>query len=405
MDDRRFAGFDGLRGVAILAILAWHGAFAVGYRVNALMPIKPFVLAGWLGVDLFFALSGFLITSLILREEAASAAGSEGRPGFSLARFYLRRALRILPIFYVVFLIEAFVLARFPLFVSVNGAAMERAGSALGLLPYALFLGNYAFAYGSSWFDVQVAPGNAFVVFWSLCVEEHFYLLWPLFLTFVRGARARVAAGLLTCASILGLRVWGLGAGWRPEHAFHIVSHYRIDSLLWGGLGAIAFAYGRAARDRWRRLALGAQAAVGGCLLVAGFFSGVPKPMKVAMGWGLTFVAVGATLLLLELAHRPASVLARALEVRPLVWLGRLSYAIYLIHFPVMDVGRQIFFAAGYPAGVLGYLIALGLFTLLAVAVALPLHFLIERPFLRLKSRFGARATSRLRTAEAPAPP
>lgn len=136
----RFAGFDGVRAIAILAVILWHGAIVNQFPLEAMGPLRPLVLSGWMGVDLFFALSGFLITSLLLREERRRAS-VDGCRRFSLSGFYTRRALRILPVFVVVFVLQTFVLSGH--LSSVNGDKILASNSPFGVWPYATFWGNY----------------------------------------------------------------------------------------------------------------------------------------------------------------------------------------------------------------------------------------------------------------------
>src|SRR5512146_2421844 len=105
--------FDGVRGLAILLVIAYHTVGATAYPDATLGWARPLLMSGWAGVDIFFALSGFLITTLLLREENRERLA--GRPArFSLSRFYLRRALRILPAFFAVFALNVFVFSRLP---------------------------------------------------------------------------------------------------------------------------------------------------------------------------------------------------------------------------------------------------------------------------------------------------
>ena len=228
-DASRFRGFDGLRGIAILMVIVYHGIIASTFPLAALGPLRPLFLAGWTGVDLFFALSGFLITSLLLREEGRAVRAGQP-PHFSLWRFYLRRVFRILPAFYAVFLLDVFVFSQSRLFASAFVDNIRE--SPLGLLPYGTFWTNYHVAYGERWWGAAMSrPRGAFEVFWSLCVEEHFYLLWPLFLLLVKSTRARIAVSIGVCLVLAGLRYAAISLGWDTPLAVHYASHYRLDSL------------------------------------------------------------------------------------------------------------------------------------------------------------------------------
>jgi len=308
---KRFLGFDGLRAIAILLVVLWHSAIVIQFPQELMGPLRPIVMSGWMGVDLFFALSGFLITSLLLREEARNEEVGLGQR-FSIGGFYLRRSLRILPVFLVVFLIQTFVLSGY--LPSVNGDEILESGSAFGVWPYATFWGNYFVAWKSIWKNhLAVHAGLGYQAYWSLCVEEHFYLLWPVFLLLVKRSRLRIAiavsACVLMCAARFVVRVEHLV----PHQHIHTLSHYRMDSIV------------------------------------------------------------------------------RILELRPLTFIGRLSYAMYLIHFQAIDLSGNIY-AVEPSAPTISNL--LGYFSLnvgISIAIAYVLHILVERPFLLLKERLRVR--------------
>lgn len=371
-----------MRAIAILAVISWHSALASQFPLEALGPVQALVTSGWAGVDLFFALSGFLITTLLLREEA-----ERGR--FSLSRFYLRRALRILPVFYAVFILLTFVLARSSWFASVRVMHVWQKGSALGLWPYATFWGNYFTGYFQGAFSRPVYnPGDAFLVFWSLCVEEHFYLLWPLVLLGVRSARVRVSVALAVCLALAALRFFAWSNQWDPESTIHTASHYRLDSLLIGSLGALMFD-SACLRPRALRIVGLTAAGVSAYLVADGSLSVRPAGNALGASLGLSAVAVASTVALMELRRLPLAPWTRALEARPFKYLGRLSYAMYLIHFPMIDLGRRLYFSVPRSATLGNFLVATCWFTLLSVAAAAVLHHAVERPFLQLKRRLG----------------
>jgi peptidoglycan/LPS O-acetylase OafA/YrhL len=384
-DRWRVPGLDGLRALAILLVIVWHVVFSTRFPTARFGPLEPFVRATWSGVDLFFALSGFLITSLMLREERRNAAA--GRPAtFSLRRFYLRRTLRILPTFYVVFALLALVLPLSPVFRSVQVAQLHASGSRFGLWPYATFWGNYFASYASR-YVVATSPGAAFGVFWSLCVEEHFYLLWPLFLRAVRGRRARVAAVLCVCAALPVLRFVAQVAGFDNSVSVHNASHFRFDSLLWGALAALTL------ESRWlddapRRALLAAVTAVVALLVGSHHLGVLPRGSPFGDAVGLSALALGGALLVADFARRPEQ-LARRLDAAPLRLVGRLSYAMYLVHIPMIDVAKAVVYRYSRAATLGNLALLIALTTALSVAVAWVLHRLVERPFLKLKARFG----------------
>lgn len=380
-----FRGFDGLRAVAILLVILWHGATTTRFPTGALGPLRPLVAMGWAGVDLFFALSGFLITSLILREERRAEV-TVGQARFSLRRFYLRRALRILPVFYAVFFLNTYLFSgSLP---SVEGRRVLDSASPLGLWPYATFWGNYFGAYHPHFGNGVVFPGTAYAVLWSLCVEEHFYLLWPSFLALVKPWRRRIGAAVVACLIMAILRFVSQSAPSGDPSTIPQLSHLRMDSILWGAVGAILIDR-IPSRATPRRLALAVGAGMIVWLVARGDLSAVSRPSAFGIAIGLTLLALVSTVLLVELIKVPDSWLARALEWAPIAWVGRLSYAMYLIHFQAIDLGRQLVFSTPRAPTLTNFLLVQAVFVLLSVAGAAVLHILVERPFLRLKDRFG----------------
>jgi len=380
-------GLDGLRAFAIGLVIVWHVLVSTRFPITRFGPLAPFLRTTWAGVDLFFALSGFLITSLLLREEDRNAARG-GPATFSLGKFYLRRTLRILPVFYAVFALLVVVAARFPSMQSVRVAQLHATGSPLGLWPYALFFGNYYWAYVVS-FRLHLNPGNAFLVFWSLCIEEHFYLLWPLALRLVKRLQLRLALALGLCILLPTLRFLETRADPSMHVTVHFASHYRIDALLCGALVALGV-HGGWLGDRSRRTLLALALGTVFALIVTHQLTLVPHGTPLGSGLGLTALAMSGALLSAELAQQPTSRFARGLDLAPLRVMGRLSYAMYLVHFPMLDLAKRVVyrFSRAPTFANLGLLIALT--TLFSLASAWVLHRLVERPFLKLKDRFAA---------------
>jgi peptidoglycan/LPS O-acetylase OafA/YrhL len=373
----RFRGFDGLRGIAILLVIVYHGVLATRYPHTMLGPARQLLLAGWTGVDLFFALSGFLITSLLLREEQREVAAARP-PRFSLGRFYVRRVFRILPAFYAVLWLDVFVFSRFAVIPAADLGSIAK--TRFGLWPFASFWGNYAIAY------LGAAPAGAYDVFWSLCVEEHFYLLWPLFLMLAKSLRIRVAVAVAVGALLAVLRYIAIATGWEPPIAVHYLSHYRIDSILWGGTAALLSSRLRLS-DRPRRLLIMAGAALVLGLILTDTMSVFPVGKPLGFSLGFTLLSLTASLLLLELVAQPGTWVARLLEFPMLVRLGKVSYGMYLLHLPMMDLGMVLLFASPRQPTPLNLLLAIVLFVVMAYAAAWVLYRIVEKPCLAIKDR------------------
>jgi peptidoglycan/LPS O-acetylase OafA/YrhL len=366
---------DGLRGVAILLVLLRHswGPFAVS--VDLTVPVvgwnaAVFLANGWVGVDLFFVLSGFLITAHILHESARNAGSWYWRP------YVARRALRIVPAYYAVL---ALVLAgAFPYY--------EVGGEYLGarVAYHLLFLQDYL-------------PANFVVAFWSLGVEEKFYLLAPpLVLVFARRARPgawpALVVGLLVAAVSLRALV-ALRAGpiddytsffYRLRSPFHVT----LDPLLVG----VGIALIHAQRERWPTLT---SRTAGNIVAVAGLgaflaLTATHEMMMEITWWDKTLQPLAVALAFGALVHgalfgdRPAALLRGV----ALFLLARLSYCLYLVHMPLIPLALQLTGPAdGGTTGFAAFAVCL---LGLSIAVALVLHFGVEKPFLQLKSKIGA---------------
>jgi peptidoglycan/LPS O-acetylase OafA/YrhL len=338
---------DGVRGVAVLMVVALH----LGYGFFPSRSQDLFV-GGFIGVDVFFVLSGFLITGLLVEERVRTG-------GLSFRRFYWRRAYRLLP---AVAVLGAVHLA----YVVVVGDPLGPEVRSLGSM--ALYVNNWAQAAG---WDMRADLAHA----WSLSIEEQFYALWPivvLLLLRVRERRAIVGAILAVAltAALWRWRLWDTtgfdGAYFRTDS--------RIDNLLIGAAAALAWRWGWVSDA----LARGAAAVALPGLLALGLYLDQDKGDQVFAG-GLTLAAVfGAGLVLGAAAGTsPWQPLLRA---RPLVTVGRVSYGVYLWHVPIIYMVRR--HADGLP-GLVQVVVAL-----VATAVAVTASWvLVERPFLERKDR------------------
>jgi peptidoglycan/LPS O-acetylase OafA/YrhL len=365
---------DGLRGVAVLLVLAYHLRLVPG---------------GFLGVDVFFVLSGFLITTLLVEEW-------RDRGSVSLRRFYLRRFLRLTPALAVLLL---GCLLYTTCFRPPTEAAAYRREMAV------------AACYVSNWPTVHGVPMGTLGHTWSLSVEEQFYLLWPLLLVGLlrlgvgpRGLAAVAAAGALASAG-LRLALHRLHRAGAP-HPFeadlqHMTRVYsgldtRADALLVGCLVGVLAAANLLPRSRrfvrWTGLAsVAAVAALGSFVLTRSLGRSYPQLFD-----GLfTVFALAVGVVLVRLVSAPSRVGSAVLGAAPLVWVGRLSYGLYLFHIPFILWCCPALGDGDRPAPA-DTLLILAL-TFAAAAVS---YYAVERPCLRLKDRLRPRA---LPPADAPA--
>ena len=349
--NRRVLALDGARALCILSVLFAHASGTGVIPITRLM--KP---AGDLGVRGFFVLSGFLITGLLLRDD--------GRPlGLAMRDFYVRRALRIFPAFYV-FIAGVLVLASF-------GLATWSSHDALFAATYSMnFHGERVWSLGH---------------LWSLAVEEQFYLLWPAILLALRPRRATSAlVAAVVLAPLVRLAVFYLWPAQRAltDQAFPCV----FDALATGCLLAM-FRKPLERDPRYMAMLTSRGFWLIPLLCIATLVITHPS---VQLGISPTLANFGVALAI----HRLLSVrtfATRMLETPVLVKIGVLSYSIYLWQQVFLDRHWPLWFHR-FPINVV--------FAVLAGAAS---YYLVERPFLRLTSRFRAPRTSHVPDAIAPA--
>jgi peptidoglycan/LPS O-acetylase OafA/YrhL len=336
---------DGVRGLAILFVLLSH--------VQSL----PFG-GGFIGVDLFFVLSGFLITTLLLEERRETGT-------VSLKAFYVRRALRLLPALVAM-------LAAMVVLVAVFDAPGEAANARTSAVMTLLYSSNWFMAY-------KAFPYPGLFATWSLSVEEQFYLVWPLLLITLmklkfppRGMVAVVAAGMLLSAGLRALL-------WKTTGSFERVffgSDTHADGLLAGSLAGLLLSQGWVPPSRLLKLA--AHVVLG--VLILFLYWGWLADDYVLAG-GLFILNLGMTALVVALVRDPGPLLLGFFEFGPLAWLGRISYGVYLWHMVLFGWSGRVPLlkrAGSWPLTIA-----------LTIAVAALSFYLLERPLLRLKRRFS----------------
>lgn len=361
-DDRKVFGYepalDGIRALAVLLVMAGH---------------LNLVYAGGLGVDIFFVLSGYLITAILVAEFTAN-----GR--ISLKKFYARRALRILPAVILLLLVLNVLVAM----TQPRDDAETFRWDSLGALFY---IANWLRAFGR---DLGIL-GHL----WSLSIEEQFYLLWPMTLAFLLSRNLKANKILI----LIGLAILLVNAD--RIYLYHSIESFnriyngldtRADALLIGcALGLSGY---RILSPRVFALI----GLIGAAFVVYVLFRAYPAPANLQTPFGLTvggtLFALGVAFALAAILSNPQSVFAKLLRLPPLVWTGRLSYGLYLWHFPVFT-----FVAAWLPALQPARLIALKLFGTFFFATLS--YYLVERPCLNLKGKFSVIKT-RVPTSPSP---
>lgn len=355
----RLPALDGIRGLAVLSIMLFHSG-ATWFR------------GGGIGVDVFFVLSGFLITGLLLDER-------RGRGRIRLGGFYARRALRLLPALLVV-------LAALLLWSVVGDLGPQQVDETRrGVLFTVVYAANLQVA-----FLGELPPFGLTNHMWSLSIEEQFYLVWPLVLVVLLhlGVRtSRLVVGVLLVAAASAVWRAALWSGPADVERVYYAPDTRADALLIGCALALVASRRTLPRSGWF--------AVGGGLFLAAQVRLDTHLDSFGYEGGYLLTALAAAAVLVGVVGAPDGPVARTLGRAPLVAVGRISYGLYLWHWPVfliLNGGRLDL--DWLPLQVVRFVVTF--------AAAAASYVLIERPALRLRSRF--RPPTRTPTTQTPTP-
>jgi peptidoglycan/LPS O-acetylase OafA/YrhL len=315
---------EGLRAVAILLVLAFHAG----------LPLP----GGFVGVDVFFVISGFLITGLLLREHQAT-----GR--VSLLDFYARRAKRLLPA-------ATLVLVTTCLVTVLHAPLTDRAEFVVDLAGAAGYVANWRFAARAVDYLAEDVGRSPALHFWSLSVEEQFYFLWPVLLVIGSACARRFGWPVRRTFSVAILAVVGPSLAWsvwlttHDQAAAFFVTGTRLWELGVGAILALLLHGAPQTSSRW-----GDGAAVLGVAAVGvgalAFGEGASWP-----GYAAALPTFGTALIVWGGARAPKGWVARGLGLGPLVWIGGCSYSIYLWHWPVLVLGQDWLGWSGKAAGI-----------------------------------------------------
>jgi peptidoglycan/LPS O-acetylase OafA/YrhL len=360
----RISALDGLRAVALLAIMGYH--FGVSW-----------LQGGFIGVDIFYVLSGYLITGLLLGEYRR-------RGGVKLSAFWMRRARRLLPALVIV-LVVVTLLVRF---VSAPGLYPDFRMSSLSALFY--FSNWWQIASSGSYF-VATSPASPLTHTWSLAVEEQFYLVWPLVVLAVMYFSGIFARGVRV---LLVLSVAG-AVGSALEMAFlynpvanttrlYFGTDTHAQSILVGSALACSLTIIQMRRGGEGMAPPALSPRTGRLLLVVGAagFAGIVALAHSVDGTaafdyrgGFFLSALSAAAIIVAAACVPGGPIARLLSLRLLVWIGTVSYGAYLWHYPVF-----VYLDSEQTGLSGGWLLALRFATTFALAAAS--YYLVERPIM-----------------------
>ncbi|WP_176441783.1 acyltransferase family protein [Granulicella rosea] len=366
---RHIAALDGVRGLAVMLVLVYHLFWS---NVDSPSRFMHLVLqlrgSGWIGVDIFFVLSGFLITGILF--------DTLTDPHF-FRNFYLRRILRIFPLFYLVVLVLA---------IAIHPADRPQQNQLLALFAY---LQNTSLYWRSEGTRVLAYSGHL----WSLAVEEQFYFVWPLLVFFIRSRRALLWVTAFLFAATAMLRVLLLAHGFGLGSIYHL-AFTRADSLLAGAWLALAV------RGPLRSRVLSfAPYSLGlsllGCIGLAAWTGNFAWQSNRAIAlYGYSLLAMlGASLIACSLD--PASAPARMMGLSFFRFFGRYSYGIYVYHlilFPLILEAIRPWLAAHVESRMLLHLALFTLTIAATVALAVFSFHVFEVRFLGLKRWFNYRA-------------
>lgn len=350
-------GLDGLRGISILAVMFVHGGlFWMGQ-------------GGFLGVDIFFVLSGFLITSLLLEEWTQTGS-------ISFKNFYMRRALRLLPPLILLIVLCVAAVTLFP--------------PPEGTLPAAKSI-LVALFYLSNWMPGQVYQPLFHT--WSLGIEEQFYILWPIVLFLFLWIRARHRSVLIFLVLAISVIAVHRGMLWHDltgvdRNLVYTRLDARTDSLLVGCIVGILISRISVLDQKWlvtsiRILAILSAAGLGFLLLTISSTAGF------LYYGGFTLIAVMVAIVIANLFIAPWRLFTLALDFPLLRWFGRLSYGLYLWHLPIYVLYDNLFPRLLFRSYTLTIVLPFIFKFILSVAIASLSFYLLEQPVLKLKKRFS----------------
>jgi peptidoglycan/LPS O-acetylase OafA/YrhL len=354
-DRNYYPALDGLRGLAILLVVVYHN---FGF-------INVF-LFGWLGVDLFFVLSGFLITDILL--------ASVGEKNF-LRNFFVRRMLRIFPLYYLALVLFLLIIPRLVETFNVDYYRQNQV---------------WLWTYLQNWLYIfkNPNPNNVLNHLWSLAVEEQFYLLWPFVILLIKKPRYLLVIVCLVLVGVLGLRVWV----WKNQVAdfayFNLYTFTRIDGICIGCIVALLLRIDRRFLSRYTPAIV-----LFFALLNFAFFF-INRSYDFGFPYlalaGYTTFAMIFGLLVNEAVTRQTKLINSILSISFLRFFGRISYGLYIFHWPLYIlltpwlIGQL---TATVPASWLQFSVSLAA-TVIAIAVSWLSFNFYERPFLKIKERF-----------------
>jgi peptidoglycan/LPS O-acetylase OafA/YrhL len=370
-----YPALDGLRGVAILLVLLFHGFLDLTWEMPSNAALASWPKIGWVGVDIFFVLSGFLITGILIDTRES--------PRY-FRNFYMRRFLRILPVYYLFLAVVFFVL---PWFFSFDSEGLKTIYSRQAWLWTHLTNMSFVF-YGKVWTG---ADWLNLTHLWSLAIEEQFYVLWPLVVFLLGRQKLKVACLVFIAAPfLLRLVLWQLEL---RNGALYFPTPCRVDGLAMGALVAILIreTAGRPTHIRFAR-AFGVVAVA----MLAVLFTargGIVFTDKPTVVFGTSFVSVlTACVILLVCRPSPSTWLAVPLQAGFLRMTGKVSYGLYLFHLPIlapiMALVPPKLLVRAVGSELSGNVLFVAIYIASSYALAMLSWYAYERHWLKLKRYF-----------------
>jgi peptidoglycan/LPS O-acetylase OafA/YrhL len=358
-DSTRLPSLDGWRALSVVMVLGSHSRYVAGFPAEA-RDIVGWVFNGSLGVRMFFIISGFLITWLMLKED-----GETGR--ISLRRFYARRVLRILPVYFFFLAVVALLQWQTPFYQPSN-----------------VWLANLTFTTGLL-SNVEQSFTTAHL--WSLAVEEQFYIFWPVLVVLfgLAGSYGR-ALGCLVLPIVLApacrvVGYLGLEPSWVSPLFSHFVFTYNVDSLAVGCAAAVLL-FHQADRVRAFLIAKPLFVALPALLMIVGPEIATRNLWLgfLTIPFGYSFQAVGAVLLITQSVLMAKSGVYRLLNIGPVVWIGTLSYSLY--------IWQQLFCTRPDVFGLVGvWWMSWPGWLAATLAAACCSYYFLEQPLMQLRRR------------------
>jgi peptidoglycan/LPS O-acetylase OafA/YrhL len=392
---RKLQSLEGLRAIAIIAVFFHHLKDNIPVLNLPTLYLRYYVEQGWMGVDLFFVLSGFLITGILIDTREASN---------YFSGFYARRILRIFPLYYAVLttIMVAGRLINIPAVTSTLPLPADR-------WLYFCYLTNWLGLWKAHW------STNYLAHFWSLAVEEQFYFFWPLVVWLLRPRAVPWVAGALAVFSALFRLAWVMHSG--PQQAIAIATITRMDALFIGALCAYLFRNAELMLRIRKWLPWVASLGVGSFFLIFSlmlFFpvraerllyglAPGPHTMEDAVelftqcgGFTLLALGFGAIVLLAAYDEARKTWMQRFLSSRVLAPIGKYSYGIYVFHVPIIGAAAifliprlgAVHTVAEGAISQCAYIFVLGIITFIVSALS---YELFEKKILTFKRYFGAK--------------